>query len=249
MCTDTRTYNSIKPGCKWAAGRGGFREMELLLWMGPHQRKQVETVLSSDLKWNTPFSWHRVSMPPPSYEGHSQHAQYHEEGESEPSFTGLQATAFPVKRVCHGSEVWTLSSWHGYLAVKYSVSKGPLLPSTHAVTTSAWPGDTPWVNKWGACQSAHHNSSETVVRREDLDMLGFGFFQLCCCLYRPAGSLCVGCVTLRYLDLVWRMTSALRGGCFLCCELICGASLSLIMLHLDRTMVLWFEIQNNEAHH
>ena len=40
-------------------------------------------------------------------------------------------------------------------------AKSPLLPSTHAVTTSAWPGDTPWVNKWGACQSAHHNSSET----------------------------------------------------------------------------------------
>lgn len=70
--------------------------------------------------------------------------------------------------------------------MKYSVSKGPLLSSTHAVTTSARPGDTPWVNKWGACQSAHHNSSETVVCREDLAMLGFGFFQLCCCSYSPS---------------------------------------------------------------
>lgn len=97
---------------------------------------------------------------------------------------GLAGNSISCSRVCHGSKAWTLRSWHGYLAVKYSVSKGPLLPSTQAVTTSAWPGDTPWVNKWGACQSAHHNSSETLVR-EDLDMLGFGFFQLYCCLYRP----------------------------------------------------------------
>lgn len=70
--------------------------------------------------------------------------------------------------------------------MKYSVSKGPLLSSTHAVTTSARPGDTPWVNKWGACQSAHHNSSETVVCREDLAILGFGFLQLCCCSSSPS---------------------------------------------------------------
>lgn len=97
------------------------------------------------------------------------------------------------KKNTHLDTTWTLSSWHGYLVVKSSVSKAALLPSTHAVTTSAWPGDTPWVNKWGACQSAHHNSSETVVSREDLVMLGFGFFQLCCCLHRP------GQITLRWL--------------------------------------------------
>lgn len=106
---------------------------------------------------------------------------------------GFAGNSISCSRVCHSSEACTLSSWHGYLAVKYSVRKGPLLSSTHAVTTSAWPGDTPWVNKWGACQSAHHNSSETVVRREDLEMFGFGFFQLCCCLYRP-GQIILHCL-------------------------------------------------------
>lgn len=59
------TLSNLQPGCKWAAGRGGFTEMELLLWMGPHQRRRAETALSSDVKWNSPFSWPTVSMPPP----------------------------------------------------------------------------------------------------------------------------------------------------------------------------------------
>lgn len=65
-------------------------------------------------------------------------------------------------------------------------------------------------------------------------MLGFGFFQLCCCLYGP------GQITLHWLchiQLTWtwgtRMTSALQGGSLLLCELISVASLSPITLHLD----------------
>lgn len=128
MCADTHAYNSIKPGCKWATGRGGFREMELLLWMGPHQRKRVETVLSSDLKWNTPFSWHRVSMFPPLILG-PQHACTVSCGRGVRALIlRLAGNSISCERVCHGSEAWTLSSWHGYLAVKYSVSKGPPPP-------------------------------------------------------------------------------------------------------------------------
>lgn len=84
VCTDSYVQLYLP----WLSVQGGlgFTEMELLLWMGPHQRRRVETVLSSDLKWNTPFSWRIVSMPPPPCSGHSQHAQYQVNRESEPHF-------------------------------------------------------------------------------------------------------------------------------------------------------------------
>ena len=150
--------------------------------------------------------------------GHSQHAQCHVDTDSEPLFWGTQRPVFPVK----GSAMAQGSKKLKWLPGRevFSQQRPPPPQQTQAVTTSAWPGDTPWVNKWGACQSAHHNSSETLVK-EDLDMLGFGFFQLYHCLYRP------GQITL-HLDLRKRMTSTLWGA-FHNCDLICFASLSLML--------------------
>lgn len=82
-----------------SAGRAGSTETEFLLWMGPHQRRRVETVLTSDLKWNTPFSWRIVSKPPPSTLGPQPACTVSsEQGVRAPFFRGwgLQGTAFPV---------------------------------------------------------------------------------------------------------------------------------------------------------
>lgn len=123
-------------------------------------------------------------MLPPSY---SAHVQCHVDGESEPSFLDLRGTTFSVKASrsaaqTPGLRAVDMATWQRSI----QSARDPLLP-THAVTTSAWPGDTPWVNKRGACQSAHRNSSETAARREDLDTLGFGFFQPRRFTWRPFG--------------------------------------------------------------
>lgn len=56
MCTATHTCLAVS-GLQRGVGSGGgvLREMELLLWMGPHQRKWAETVISTELKWSTPL--------------------------------------------------------------------------------------------------------------------------------------------------------------------------------------------------
>lgn len=98
MCTDTHTtLSNLQPGCKWAAGRGGFTEMELLLWMGPHQRRRAETALSSDVKWNSPFSWPTVHASPFRTRVLASMRSVMWTGSQTSDFGGLQGIAFPVK--------------------------------------------------------------------------------------------------------------------------------------------------------
>lgn len=79
------------------------------------------------------------------------------------------------------------------------------------------------------------------MRREDLDTLGFSFFQLCCLLLVQAwpDHSALAVTHSNSWDLGRRMTRARQGSGFPCCELICVARQSLIMWRLDRMMLFW----------
>lgn len=154
---------------------------------------------------------------------------------------GLAGNNISCSRVCHGSEAWKLSSWHGYLAVKYSVSKGPPPP------------------RYTCC---HHIS---MARRHSLSQQMRGLSERAPQFLRDCGE-AGGSRRARlwFLPTVSLLVKAgpdhaaltgtpsatwtweaewpvLCGGAsFPCCELNRVASLSLILFHLDRRMVLWF---------
>lgn len=185
MCVCARFLTSLPQ----SGLQGGVRS-SCCCECGHTKRGEWKHSFPLNVKWNTPFLWYRVGISPlPVPHGVTASTHSIMCSESQSTYVGAcwdqrcPLEALP-QLMGLGTETLTgLPCWEVFSQRKRTPSTSPT-QLTQTVTTLAWTGDTPWVNKWGACQSAHRNSSEILVR-EDLDVLGFGFFQLYCYLYKP----------------------------------------------------------------